>query len=992
MSRIRALMFLVVVACVAAACVAPPGGSGGGSSRPWLKVTIESIDGFLGQSGVVVRLETSPTAVRFRLSNGQNVSEASWRELVETLDWDLGAAGADGPRTVSAQAVDSFGVESEVVKVNLVLDRTSPELTFTSHGPSSTVEGASGALVEFSGEVSDGGAGVDFVRFGQVEVPVEQWALAEVRGGSWSGFAEAVGASGPQTLGVEAVDRVGNVARIDRPLQVNATPPGAPIPRLTTLEVTGSLYDALVLIGGQQRLEFLGDRRSAFAGKQSVFGLPREPIAPEGFLRQIESVAYDPSTGLTTVTTSQGDVLAAIARFSVADPPAPAGLRAPASEPNMDDCQGLEDVTLAQSGSDPTPHSYARIIDVDAGLFGPNVEFTGGFKIGLAVAAGVSITPPGWAGSVAVLTAFTVSPVAGILELATHSRYWAITASVGVCVDAEIQRAFQAEWESPAASLRFPGPPAGPVPTSFALSGSLFIRAKLNAEGVSGVGWGVANHWSTKDDLRGGESTKSDFEIPTQPQVGNFVVTAGEKAKLSWQVLDVKFGIGSEFLEGEVSANLIGYPNDPADTADDGYAGIWGCPNQDLSFTPGLSLFAGNSYTLGARVTLLQLFDVNETPPDQSKLQELCEKLWSDANPPAPTTTTTTLPPAQAMSGATQITANGAHTCAVVAGGAVKCWGSNLYGALGDGTNNNSFVPVGVVGVSGATQISAGGAHTCAVVSGGAVKCWGENLWGALGDGTNNDSFVPVGVVGVSGATQITSSGYGHTCALVSGGAVKCWGYNGYGGLGDGTNNNSNVPVGVVGVSGATQISAGGGYTCAVVAGGAVKCWGENYDGQLGNGTTDNSFVPVGVVGVSGATHITASGSHTCAIVSGGAVKCWGENYDGQLGNGTTDNSFVPVGVVAVSGATQISAGTGNSQTCAVVSGGAVKCWGWGNGSSGPVAVSGITGATQISVGGPACAVVSGGAVKCWGYNHYGGLGDGTNNNSFVPVDVLSGA
>ena len=933
MSRIRALMFLVVVACVAAACVAPPGASGGGSSRPWVKVTIESVDGFLGQSGVVVRVETSPTAVRFRLSNGQNVSEASWRELVETLDWDLGGTGADGPRTVSAQAVDSFGVESEVLKVKLVLDRTSPELTFTSHGPSSTVEGASGALVEFSGEVSDDGAGVDFVRFGQVEVPVEQWAVAEVQGGSWSGFAEAVGASGPQTLGVEAVDRVGNVARIDRPLQVNATPPGAPIPRPTTLEVTGSLYDALILIDDQQRLEFLGDLRSAFAGKQSVFGLPREPIAPEGFLRQIESVAYDASTDLTTVTTSQGDVLAAIARFSVADPPAPAGLRAPASAPNMDDCQGLEDVTIAQSGSDPTPHSHARIIDVDAGLFGSNVEFTGGFKIGLAVAAGVSITPPGWAGSVAVITAFTVSPVAGILELATHSRDWAITASVGVCVDAEIQRAFQAEWESPAASLRFPGPPAGPVPTSFALSGSLFIRAKLNAEGVSGVGWGVANHWSTKDDLRGGESTKSDFEIPTQPQVGNFVVTAGEKAKLSWQVLDVKFGIGSEFLEGEVSANLIGYPNDPADTADDGYAGIWGCPNQDLSFTPGLSLFAGNSYTLGARVTLYQLFDVNETPPDQSKLQKLCEKLWSDANPPAPTTTTTTIAPSPTtttvqpavfLSGAIQIAAGLYHSCAVVGGGAVKCWGSNGSGQLGNGTNNASNVPVGVLGLSGATQIAAGDAHTCALVSGGAVKCWGSNM-GQLGNGTNKDSRVPVGVVGVSGATQVSAGAF-HSCAVVSGGAVKCWGYNYKGQLGNGTTTDSSVPVAVSGISGATQIEAGWGHSCAVLSGGAERCWGKNRYGQFGDGTNNDSSVPVDVVGLSGETQITAGDSHTCAVVAGGVAKCWGINEYGWLGDGTRNDSSVPVDVVGVSGATQITASV--RHTCALVGGGAVKCWG----------------------------------------------------------------
>ena len=190
----------------------------------------------------------------------------------------------------------------------------------------------------------------------------------------------------------------------------------------------------------------------------------------------------------------------------------------------------------------------------------------------------------------------------------------------------------------------------------------------------------------------------------------------------------------------------------------------------------------------------------------------------------------------------------------------------------------------GSTGGVGVKQISTGRYHTCAVLTSGAAKCWGYNGWGQLGDGTRTDRWAPVQVSGLGSGVSMIAAGDHHTCAVLASGAAKCWGNNTFWQLGDGTQTHRWAPVQVSGLGGGVStVAAGGSQTCAVLASGAAKCWGYNWYGQLGDGTQTERGAPVQVSGLGGGVStIAAGGSHTCAVLVSGAAKCWGYNGSGE--------------------------------------------------------------------------------------------------------------
>ncbi|NOY92171.1 MAG: hypothetical protein GXP55_13315, partial [Deltaproteobacteria bacterium] len=226
------------------------------------------------------------------------------------------------------------------------------------------------------------------------------------------------------------------------------------------------------------------------------------------------------------------------------------------------------------------------------------------------------------------------------------------------------------------------------------------------------------------------------------------------------------------------------------------------------------------------------------------------------------------------------------HACARRASGGVECWGRNNKGQLGDGSFNNRRTPAPIPGLT-ASAISMGRFHGCALDPGGRVLCWGDNGDGQLGDGGNTERAVPMAVLlpggaSLTGATWV-AAGRGHSCAVTPTG-LYCWGRNNNGQLGDGTTTDRFFATAVAwpGSAGApVSVSAGDGSTCVVDDRARVYCFGDNGKGQLGDGTQTQRVLPTLVPALVDVAAVSVGASFACAARAGGAVDCWGENSDG---------------------------------------------------------------------------------------------------------------
>ena len=318
---------------------------------------------------------------------------------------------------------------------------------------------------------------------------------------------------------------------------------------------------------------------------------------------------------------------------------------------------------------------------------------------------------------------------------------------------------------------------------------------------------------------------------------------------------------------------------------------------------------------------------------------------------------------------------NNYSACSILDNNSLKCWGRNSYGQLGLGSTNTisdsesevgDGIPAVNLGADIPVKVSIGADHTCVLTATNNVKCWGRNSFGQTGLGTTNSTGDSSGEtpnllsavnLGTGRSAKDICTGYYHTCAILDNDQVKCWGRNYQGELGHGNSTQNigdasaemgdNLPLTDLG-SGRTakKLACMSESTCAILDNDEVRCWGDNSEGQLGIGSTsdvgrDNVSMGDFMLSVNlgtgrTATKISSGTQQTCATLDNGDHKCWGRNDNANLAQGhifdvgkspiSLGDNLAPINISSTQTITSIQVRDSNG--CASLSDGSVKCWG----------------------------------------------------------------
>jgi alpha-tubulin suppressor-like RCC1 family protein len=361
------------------------------------------------------------------------------------------------------------------------------------------------------------------------------------------------------------------------------------------------------------------------------------------------------------------------------------------------------------------------------------------------------------------------------------------------------------------------------------------------------------------------------------------------------------------------------------------------------------------------------------------------------------------LPKTSSVSGVTRLATNFFHTCAI-ANNDVACWGNDLEGQLGRG-DRSAIVTLQSVPISEkVNQIVVGTMHVCALGESGQIHCWGKNDYAEGTDAQLRVTYTPTIInPNLSGVTRLIGA-YDHTCAL-NGAALTatCWGKAYGGALGTGVQARHVAAPAAVQTASIKQLALGYEHMCTLDTEAAVRCYGANSSGQLGDASSSPS--PSGILPAlaSGATEVAAGEYFSCATVTTG-IQCWGSNTRGQLGDGTRATRSGPVFVTTSMGFDQL--GAGRESACArQILTGDVYCWGansngeLGIGTSSDEEVTpqrvllpnNPANVTDLWVGyAGACAKVPNGTVYCWGNSDEGQAGTGSESAALTPTVIPS--